>query len=225
MNSPQNIVQAHNERTDCQWLASIRGKLGAEPQQEALQDLAKYLHVVAYNYLHRCQTNSVTLNSLANSEIGVLAEDHVHAFMEKLVGNNFALLEKYNQRGRFTAWSAAVLINLMASDMRKAAWRNQVPFSTAISAQKADEWTKQPDDLAIQNSTLMILQSGIDDLPRRYQVALTRCLLEGEAAKDVAKSLDITPNAVNMLVYRAKQNMRKYLIAHDIDQSVIYHFS
>lgn len=224
MNSPENSSYAQpnqHDRTDLQWLSALRDQAGTAAQREAFRDLGSYLHVVAYNYLKRCRANSVTLTYLENSELGTLAEDHVHTFMEKLVKNNFALLEKYHQQGRFTAWAAAVLTNLMATDMRKAAWRKQVPYATNVSTQQADEWSLQPDVVAMQNSILLILQNGIEDLPRRYQIALTRCLLEGEAAKEVAKSLEITPNAVNMLVHRAKKNMRKYLIAHDVDQSVI----
>lgn len=228
MNSPKQRSYArsnqHN-RTDQQWLSSLRGQAGAVPQQETLEDLGCYLHVVAYNYLVRCRANSATLTYLTNAELGTMAEDHVHAFMEKLVQNNFALLEKYHQQGRFTAWAAAVLTNLMATEMRKAAWRKQVPYSLNVSTQKADERNTQPEVAAMQSNVLMILQNGIEELPRRYQIALTRCLIEGEAAKEVAKSLEISPNAVNMLVHRAKKNMRKYLIARDVDQSVIHLFA
>lgn len=228
MNSPKTSSHARPtqaSRTDQQWLTSLRGQAGATAQQKALEDLGCYLHVVAYNYLRRCRTNSAMLTYLTNSELGTVAEDHVHTFMEKLVQNNFALLEKYHHRGRFTAWTAAVLANQMATDMRKAAWRKQVPFAANVSSQKADEWCEQPEVAAMQKSILMILQNGIAELPARYQIALTRCLLEGEAAKEVAKSLAITPNAVNVLVHRAKKNMRKYLIAHDVDRSVIHLFS
>lgn len=225
MTPPSKFPTAQNERSDDDWTLSLSGKAGSDAQKEALQDLAKYLHVVAYNYLHRCQSNSVMLRSLASSEIATIAEDHVGSFMEKLLKDDFELLNKYNQRGRFTAWSAAVLVNMMASAMRKLSWRNRVPLSTSVSAQKVDEWTKQPDEVAMQNSVLLILQSGINEMPLRHQVALVRCLLEGEAAKDVAVDLQTTPNAVNILVHRAKQNMRKYLIANNVDQSVMYLFS
>lgn len=225
MTPPNKFQTAQIERTDAQWLASLDGKAGPQSQQEALQDIAKYLHVVAYNYLHRCQGISDTLRSLANSEIAVMAEDHVCSFMEKLAKNDFALLDKYSRRGRLTAWASAVLINMMASEMRRSSWRKQVPLSTAVSTNKVDEFTKQPERVAIQNSVLMTLQSGIDEMPVRYQVALIRCLLEGDSAKDVAVDLQITPNAVNILVHRAKQNMRKYLVANHVDQSVMYLFS
>jgi len=208
-------------RTDDQWLISLCGQAGSASQQEAIEDLGNYLHVVAYNYLCRCRANSETLTSLENAEIGTLAEDHVHTFMEKLIQNDFALLEKYHQRGRFTAWAGAVLINLMAEDMRKAAWRKQVPFATNVSAEQTDERVLSPDVAVIQNSVLGVLHNGINQLSERHQIALTRCLLEGEAAKEVAKSLETTPGAVNLLVHRAKKNLRKYLIAHHVDRSVI----
>lgn len=225
MTPPKNTRQLHIERSDHNWITSLSGKTGPEAQQEALQDLAKYLHVVAYNYLQRCRGNSITLYTLDNSEIAAMAEDHVCGFMEKLLKDNFALLDKYTERGRFTAWAAVVLTNMMASAMRKSSWRKQVPLSTSVSTQKVDDVTQQPDKVALQNSILMVLQSGINEMPRRYQVALVRCLLEGEAAKDVAVDLETTPNAVNILVHRAKKNMRKYLIAHNVDQSVMHLFS
>jgi len=225
MNPPIKDQSTKFERSDAEWLASLSGKEGRQLQQKALQDVARYLHVVAYNYLRRCQVNSPTLCSLDNSEIAIISEDHVSSFMERLTKDDFALLDKYSRRGRFTAWASAVLVNMMASEMRRASWRKQIPLSTSISTRQVDEHARQPDRVAIQNSILMILQNGIDEMPMRYQVALTRCLLEGDSAKNVASDLQITPNAVHILVYRAKQNIRKYLIANHVDQSDLYLFS
>lgn len=212
-------------RSDAQWLYTLRDQADPTTQQEALKDLSDYLHAVAFNYLRRCRAHSVTLQYLGRAELGALAEDHVHTFMEKLIRDDFVLLEKYHQRGRFLAWAAAVLTNIMASEMRKSVWRKQVPFATNVSHQTEDERVLAPDRATMQRSISRILHNGICEMPEHYQIALTRCLLEGEPARDVAESLGITPNAVHMILHRAKKNLLKYLMAHDVDRSVIALFA
>lgn len=225
MNRTNQTLSHHNSRPNQEWVAALRGTLGAEAQQNALEDLAKYQQVVAFNHLTRCTTQSETLSILNREEIGTLAEDHTYTFIEKLVQDDFALLEKYSGTGRFTAWTAKVLTNAMTSEMRRVAWRRQVPMSESVSENYADVPRRQPEQVAIQNSITATIQNGLEALPERYQIVLTRCLINGESSKSVAEDLETTVNAVNVLAYRAKQKLRKYLISQGMDETAAYHFA
>lgn len=211
--------------SDKEWVAALRGTLGMETQHDALEALARYQQVVAYNYLLRCTPHSDTLQTYSNDEIWILAEDHAYDFIEKLVQDEFVLLKKYGEAGRFTSWAARVLINAMISEMRKASWRRQVPMTETVAEYFADPRHQQPEEMVIQNSITAIIQSGLETLPERYRIVLTRCLMEGESSKSVAEELETTVNAVNVLTYRAKQKMRKYLVAHGMDKSTMHHFA
>lgn len=112
-------------RTDQEWLDSLKGGVERNAQAAAIDDLANYLYVVSYNYLKTRKKSIAYLNSLADEEIGKFAADYVQEFLEKLIVNDFALVDKYNGIGKFTVWAAQIVINLISSDLRKASWVRQ----------------------------------------------------------------------------------------------------
>jgi len=213
-----------NHRSDKEWVVALRGTLGTEAQHDALEDLARYQQVVAYNYLIRCEGLSVTLQTFNREEIAALAEDHAYTFIEKLVKDDFALLDKYSETGHFTSWAAQVLRNAMISEMRKSSWRKQVPLTESVASKSVERRNRQPEELAMQGSITAIVQDGLESLPERYRIVLTRCLLNGDSAQSVAEDFETTQNAVNVLVYRAKRKMRTYLTAQGLDATAVNHF-
>ena len=98
-------------RTNQEWLEELRGIGGATPQSLAYQDLGAYMYRVAYNYLlyRQAQPNPRILASFAPEELATLAKDFVQETQEKLVINDFALLDKFTGKGAFTSWVAKIV--------------------------------------------------------------------------------------------------------------------
>jgi RNA polymerase sigma-70 factor (ECF subfamily) len=197
------------QRNDQDWVDELKGARGAAPQHAAHRDLANYLFVVAYNYLDRRRSNVAVLVEFDNEEIAELAHDFVQETLEKLANNQHELLAQYAQTGRFTSWVAQIISNQIASELRRPYWKRRDPLSDDTFAQQVDQEGPKPEVAAILLEASSILQQCLEDLPERYREALWRCIAEDERAEEVARDLDTTANAVYLLVYRAKRNMRK----------------
>lgn len=208
-------------RTNEEWVDALRGRLGAAEQRRACDDLASYLYIVAYNNLQKRRSHLPKLQGLDESEQMCLAEDFVQAFMEKMVKEQFRLLSKFGGHGRFASWAAQVLVNLVASEMRKAKWRRQ-EFINA-RAQVVDT-AMIPETVALRQQINEALERCLKRLPERSRIALVRCVIEGDCAPDVAAELGVSANAVHILVHRAKKSMRNYLKSEGIEPGTLNAF-
>lgn len=198
-------------RTNAQWIAGLKGDNGIPAQQLAHMDLSNYLYVVVFNYLQGRRTSLAALSSYSDDELIPVAQDFVQNFMEKLVKKNYDLLRKYSNTGRFTSWAAQVVINLCSTEFRRAHWSrqelmNQQPYW--------DRRTLIPENSVVRNQVTDTLVTCLEKLPEHYREALVRCVGEGERASKVAEDLDVSPNAVYILIHRAKSAMREHL-AHE----------
>lgn len=215
--SQDRVRPVQYKRENQQWVAELTGDYGLDIQRRAHEDLANYLHVVAYNYIEKRRNNTSKLTVYSNEEITCLAQDSVQNLLERFAKNNFALLGKYSERGSFTSWAAQVLCNQIASELRKPAWRRQELLSESQEQKTPSADQSMPERAAIQSYVHEVIESCLQQLPERHQAALVRCVIEGEPATAVAEELDTTPNAVYMLVHRAKREMRKQLTSAGLD--------
>ncbi len=195
-------------RTDTEWITSLTGKDGPDAQQLAHVDLSNYLYVVLFNYLKSRRSSLLALASYSDEELITLAQDFVQNYMEKMVKDDYALIEKYSTTGRFTSWVAQVALNMCATEFRRACWSRQVQMK------QHPYWDQRailPEAAAVRSQISEVLEACLAQLPEHYREALVRCIGEGERASVVAADLDISPNAVYILIHRAKNAMRKHL--------------
>lgn len=201
-------------RTAFTWVAELRGEKGWEQQQAAHYDLANYLYVVAYNYLrHRQQLQlPLRLTTYAPEELAAFAQDFTQETLLKLAEKNYARLNQFSGTGNFTSWVARILKNLIASELRHAAWRKQERQSE--TEQRPTSLTPEAIAQVAQIST--ILQHCLDQLDQRRRFAFEQCIAEDKRAQEVAPLLHTTENGVNQLVFRARRQLRHCLEQHEI---------
>ena len=207
-------------RSDQEWVHALSGKLGRAAQQAAHEDLAKYLFKAAYNYLLKRQAHLAPLAGFASDELTELARDFVQETQERLAHNGYFLLTKYSGTGRFTSWMAQVIYRQAASELRRPYWRrrNWVPNDQEIDP-GADE-ADNPEVAAMLTQVNQVLSDCLQKLSPRYRMALLRCIVEDERAEVLAAELDITANAVYLLVHRGKQNLRKCVVKSGVDSDI-----
>lgn len=197
------------ERTNQDWLDELAGGSGRNAQEAAHQDLMSYLYVVAYNYLTKRQDNIAVLEEFGAEELARLAQDFVQETIEKISRNQYELLAQYSGAGRFTSWTAQIITNLAASELRRPYWGRRQIVTDTVYHSREDTESVSPASAAVQSEVTDILYNCIEKLSERYRVAFLRCVGDGDRAEDVAEDLDITANAVYLLVYRSKRNVRK----------------
>lgn len=193
----------HQDRSNEEWLAGLRGQKGYAAQQQAYRDLGRFLHVVAYNYLLMRCGNIPVLTTFAPEDLTALAEEFVQDTLEKLAANNHALLNGYQGSGQFTSWAAVIVRRVIGKELQKRIWtqrqrtqENEAPFVGGGGL-----------SLAVRTS----LEECLAKLPERQRQALLRCLVEEEAAQEVAAALKTNANAVYLLVLKAKRKTKECL--------------
>lgn len=225
------------QRSNLDWVRELRGEGGEHTQRSAHQDLARYLYVVAYNYLRLRQADLHRLADFAAEELAALAEDFVQETLEKLARDQFALLGRYNAAGSFTSWAAQIVRNQAAMELRKSYWtrRGSLPQAgdgddNGAEAELAVELADPSGDVdparqAQQQQVRDLVQRCVDRLSERYRVAVLNCLGDDVSADAVARALDTTANAVYLIIQRAKRQLRGCLEQSGLDRSALAVFA
>lgn len=224
-------------RENQDWVQELRGDRGLTIQASAHKDLANYLYVVAYNYLRLRQADLRALADFAAEELASLAQDFVQETLEKLARRDFALLATYSGAGKFTSWTAQIVRNQAAQELRKSYWtrRNALPAGNGSDANEEDsELTRQqavvdedndPARRAQQQQIADLLQRCLAGLSERYRLAVVNCLGDDVPAEAIARKLDTSANAVYLIIQRAKRQLRRCLESAGIDRSVLAVFA
>ncbi len=223
-------------RNNKDWVDEFSGVRGSEKQGLAHQDLANYLYVVIYNHLLKKQAGGeiALLVGLTAKDLTAIGEDFVQETLEKLIKNDYALLDQYNGSGRFLSWVAAIIHNQARQEFRKAYWaRRKVPPQETGEEARAEPWLERfsdeddlanPEKAAMRQQVIEILRTCLGKLRERERLAFWGCVAEGERAKVMAAKLDTTETAVNLLVFRAKRKLQKLLREAGINEIVLEAF-
>lgn len=222
----QTQTSQHAHRTNQEWVIDLSDATNPEGQRAAHEELSHYTYVVAYNYLLKRTNDIQRLNAYKSEEIVELAKDFVQSFMVKLVKDEYALLDKYSGLGRFPAWTAQVITNLIASELRRPYWQKQyMPYDGLQVAWVIDEETVAPQSAVEIGEVTDTLNHLLNQLSEQQREILLRCTVEGERAANVAKELGITPNTVYIIAHRAKAKMRKLLVEKGINATTLAIFN
>lgn len=202
------------KRTNEEWVADLSGVRGSSLQAVAIDELTRYLFVVIYNDLSTKRTNVAKVSELTEEELADLAMDFVQQFMEKMVENDCALLEKYHAKGHFTTWAAQVALNIVRSEFRKMRWSREAALYDQYCYSRQQT---RPDTVVINRQIHDILQSGLAQLPNQTRTVFVRRMIDRESTSAIAAEMGVTPNTVSLMVHRAKKKMKAFLTEAGVD--------
>lgn len=225
-----------DKRSNGQWVRELRGEAGAEAQQDAHHALAGYLYVVVFNYLRARQGQVTALVCFGVEELAALAQDFVQDTLERLARERFALLQQYREAGSFTGWAAQIARSIAAQELRKAYWQRRAPLGEGDGGSDDGEgkFTPELPDLARDrdpagsaqlDQARRLLADCLMGLSERYRSVAYNCLAEGVAADAVARHLDTTPNAIYLIIQRAKRQLRQCLEGAGVDKTLLAVFA
>ena len=147
------------------------------------------------------------------------------------------LLARYSAVGNFTSWAAQIVRNQAAMELRKSYWTRRAALpqadgadgeatSPALAWELADPASEaDPARQAQQGQVHDLMQRCLGKLSERYRVAVLNYLGDDVAADVVAKVLETTPNAVYLIIQRAKRQLRACLERSGLDRSVLAVFA
>lgn len=211
-----------SRRSNEEWLSDLRGESGVEAQSRALQDLGNYLYIVNYNYLYRHQATISLLQNWNTDELAELAQDCAQDTLIKIANDNFALLCRFSDRGRFTSWAAVVAQRVTSSTVRLAHFnrvQSNLEKVTSLSPSKF-----APSTQISQQEVIDELQDCINRLSKIRSRVLVECILHERRSRDVAIEMDRSENAINLQVLHAKRQVRLCMESKGLGIDVLTYF-
>ncbi|MEO0467349.1 MAG: sigma-70 family RNA polymerase sigma factor [Pseudomonadota bacterium] len=159
-------------------------------------------------------------NRLAQSALVARHTPKVYALARRLVRDEalaeditqeaflrmWKVLEGWEPRAKLSTWLYRVTLNLCRDLGRK---RRE---TTVDELPEQIDGNLRPDELAEQKERLTVLQDAIEALPPRQCEALTLCGIEEHTNIEAAEILEISVEALESLLARARRKLRANLL-------------
>jgi RNA polymerase sigma factor (sigma-70 family) len=212
-------------RTNDEWLAVLGGDLGQGAQEAAYEDLAQYLYKVIYNYLRSRSASVPALYDKSDDQLAKLGEDFTQSTLAKIALGQ--LYNRYQGKGRFVAYMAAVAINEVRQALRRKEWWVHIkplpPSELEYEPESGDslpafEHTVST-DLGTENRQELqalwrTIHQCVQQLPERWRRAFIWKVYEDLSAAEVRERLRAeSDQTVYNLVNRARGRLKKCLSA------------
>lgn len=114
---------------------------------------------------------------------------------------------QFEPRRPVLSWILAITKNLALNTLQKRGWESELDPDTEQSIPWSGE--ELSDTLEKVNS-IESLKEAIQQLPDRQRVALVLWMYEEKSYSELAQELGIAVNAVKVLLFRAKENIKKW---------------
>ena len=195
-------------RTNAEWLYDLRNE---ERQAEALTDLRQYLVRAVALYIERHHEDLTYLDTSASQH---LAEDFAHEALLQIQAH----LDSFRGESKFTTWAYRFVINVAATELRLARWRN-ISLESVIGESDeslfsflSDSGARDPETMAARNQIIAVIREIIDEeLSARQRLALVSVYFGEVPMAEVARQLDTTPNNVYRLLHEARKKLKNGL--------------
>lgn len=115
-------------------------------------------------------------------------------------------LPGWEPRAKFSTWLHRVALNLCYDRLRKK--REVLPDELPDRADPAPG----PQDALDQSQRVRAVESAISSLPERQSAALTLCALQGHSQSEAAEIMEISVEALESLLARARRTLRAQLL-------------
>jgi len=193
------------KRTNEQWLAELRPE---HPQYEtAIADLSQVLT----NGLKRGLLSQVKTSA---PEFDTQAED----FAQEAVLKVLEKIDTFAGRSKFTTWAHKIAISVALTELRRKRWQDS-SLNSLIETESGDytpsfvaDEAPTPEERTARVELLKYVQKLIEnELTERQRTALVDSIIQGKSTNQIAKKLDMKPNAVYKLLHDARVKLKKSL--------------
>jgi len=126
-------------------------------------------------------------------------------------------LSRFRGEAKLTTWLYRIAVSKSLDFIRKKNRTKRLAmirslFGGGEEVEKAAAPARtRPDAELERDERLRILQNALDSLPENQRIAITMSKYEGFSQQEIADVLGATVSAVESLIHRAKQNLRKKL--------------
>ena len=152
-----------------------------------------------------------------NTTLGILqqAEDAEDVTQEVFI-QVYESIDKFKGESRFSTWLYRIAVTKSLDHLRRKKRKKRFAFVQSLFG-KNDELVHDPADFfhpgvaTEKREDASILLKAISELPENQQIAFVLNKTEGLSYKDISEVMKMSESAVDSLLHRAKQNLRKKL--------------
>ena len=148
--------------------------------------------------------------------------DKVTAFLHRMTGCPDTALDlaqetfvrvwqarrRYDARGRFSTWLFSIAANLARNHAR---WRSRHPEAALPEDDSRLDPSQSPDDATASREQVRAVQRAIAALPDDLREALVLSVYHDLPHAEIAAALGCSAKAVELRIYRARQQLRAAL--------------
>jgi len=116
------------------------------------------------------------------------------------------------RKGRLQAWLVRLAANAAIDRLRRRRRREETELPETLPDEQAG-----PEDAALQNDLAARVRAAVQRLPERQRLALTLSHDLGHGNAEIADIMDISVEAVESLLARARRSLRRTLV-REIDE-------
>ena len=199
------------KRTNKEWLTHL-GSPG--PQREnALSDLRDILlRGLRRGLLPRINTNV--------PEFDTQADDFVQEALLKILDN----LDSFAGRAKFTTWAHKIAVSVALTELRRKRWQDtsldgimETDDGGIFTPSFAADSAPPPANVAERADMLRRIQRHInEDLTDKQRTAVNAAIIQGLSTKQVARDMDMKPNALYKLIHDARLRLKKAMAAEGL---------
>jgi RNA polymerase sigma-70 factor (ECF subfamily) len=125
--------------------------------------------------------------------------------------------ERYEPQARFSTWLYRIATNLALNELRRPQRRDPHASMDAEDGPELAAGGPSADELVDARRMSDAVDRGLEALPARQRAALWLTAVEGQPYAEVARALDVTPQAVKSLVHRARTTLAGKLEAAKLE--------
>jgi RNA polymerase sigma-70 factor (ECF subfamily) len=193
------------KRTNEQWLAEL------EPDHPQHETAVADLHQTLVKGLRRGLLAQVNTSA---PEFETQAEDFAQEAVLKILDKK----DTFAGRSKFTTWAHKISVSIALTELRRKRWHDNsldgltesesgdyTPSFIADDAPTPERATERAELIAKVEA--LILQ----DLTEKQRTALVSSIINDESTEEVARKMDMKPNAVYKLLHDARVRLKKSL--------------
>ncbi len=128
----------------------------------------------------------------------------------------FHSIRNFREDAKLSTWIFRIAVSKSLDELKKQSRKKRISsIGKTLGLEQIAHLvsgTERPDHSMEQDESYAILMKALNKLHESQRIALTLSKMEGHTNSEIAEIMQTSLSAVDSLIYRAKQNLKTYLI-------------
>jgi RNA polymerase sigma-70 factor (ECF subfamily) len=128
----------------------------------------------------------------------------------------FHSIRNFREDAKLSTWIYRIAVSKSLDEIKRQSRKKRITsLGKTLGLEKVAmqlAGNDRPDRTLEENESLTLLLKALNKLPENQRIALTLSKIEGYSNQEIAEIMQTSVTAVDSLIYRAKQNLKTFLI-------------